>query len=414
MKIFGDKLYIKAACFLAAFAAVGAGFAYLSHRFEVRFYDREKAYEELTLTDSAENLEKLSTSLSTLESIPEDKRSACLSDIRLYAELAKNSLGYINFEEIGGNELFSFLSGVSILAENALQLGISGESAGIDDSIFPKESAPSLQVFTSLSNYAHRISNDALPLIETDKVAFEAKLSEIFSDTVLETILYENGYGALAPDNGFSTIGGGVIDEKDAIKTARKHLGAKAQLKAHLTAAEPAFYHIEGKNISAIVSAKSGYLMQFLFDLPHGEIKIDEETAKAKAESFLLELGFDPSENGILGAGHSGELYIFEYIPVTKNNVLCLSEKIIVGVSHGSGRICLFDATNYYRYHDKHLNIPSGTLSPEEVASQYALAENPQLCKIERTKGIESLCYSFVRDGNTIFISALSGMMINE
>ena len=86
-------------------------------------------------------------------------------------------------------------------------------------------------------------------------------------------------------------------------------------------------------------------------------------------------------------------------------------------MSHGSGRICLFDATEYYRYHKKSLSVSGDIISPQSVMEEYALKIEPELCKIERKPGIESLCYKIVREENgyetEFFISAVSGMRID-
>lgn len=413
MNIYIHKFNIRTACFLAAFAAVGAGFAYKANLLQSSLDESKTAYDRLTLSESAENLEKLEESLERLISASEKEHASCLADIRLYSELLRSASGHLDFENTGGEELFSYLSCVSLLAENALKLGISEKEQSAVDNEFARESAPPMTVFSMLAHYAEEITEDALPLLAADQSGFEGKIAEIFSDTGIETILYENGYGALAPENGFKTIGGEIIKESDAKELARRYIGKKAYLTAELSDGDFPSYHLGGSNISAVISAKSGILMQFLFDLPEGESKIDEPTAAERANAFIGEMGFDISHMSISPPIDSEGLYIFEYIPVSKNNVLCLNEKILVGVSRGSGRICLYDAMDYYKYHMKNLALPPNMLTPEEISARYGLEAPPTLCKIERCPGIESLCYGFENSGVQTFISALSGMRID-
>ncbi|MEE0969421.1 MAG: germination protein YpeB [Clostridia bacterium] len=406
------KLYIRYACFLTAFAAVGAGFAYRANNAKELGIKREKSYQEMMIYDSAENLQGLSDSFEGLLSAPKNERNIYLSDIRMYAELSKNSLGYMDIKGKGAEELFRFLTGASILSENAIELGFAEEAAAFSE--FSKEAPVQIDAFDGLSRYAIEVSNEAIPLLSVNTNLFEEKVADIFSDTGSETILYESGYGVSSPKTLFSFVSGGKIKEREAMEAAKKYLGKRAYLKAELSVKHPSAYHIRGENISAVISENSGYLMQLLFDIPSGEKRIDEDTAKEIADKFLKDIGFVSEKTEIVNKEQREGLYIFEYIPIADENILCLNEKILVGVSHGSGRICLFDAVNYYKYHTKSLTLPEGMLSPSEAAEMHGLdAAGVRLCKIERTEGVESLCYRFVKDGTHFYISALSGMKLS-
>lgn len=408
MKIFGKGLNIKAACFLAAFAVMGAGFLFREYLRDRSDSLRRDAYEHLTVSESAKALEDLSASLSYLTEGGGSK-NALLSEIRLNSSLALSALAHISFEGSGSGELFSYLSAVSEISRLALELGISEEAEGV----FFGENAPSLSLFSLIGHYAERINTEALPHLGTDNAEFESSLTEIFSDTVLETVLYEGGFGSLAAGNGFSSIGGGLIDEKSAMSLAKKHLAKNAYLTARLSEGEIPVYHVGGKNISALITAKSGFLMQLLFDIPEGEERIDENEAKAKAEIFLGETGLGGIKKELASAEHTSGLYIFEYAPI-QNGVLCLDERILVGVSHGSGRICLFDAVDYYRYHKKALKLPQGLIPSEKISEKFAASLPPILCKIERRQGIESLCYRVEGENGRFFVSAISGARIED
>lgn len=399
---------------MAALAAVGAGFAYRSHLLQKEIDEQEKAYSYLTLADSAKNLEALASTLSSLVTCPEKLRPSLLSDVRLYSAQAEATLGHLDFESADSEMLFTYLHALSIISENALEMGFAQDSSDVSKNEFTEENAPTIELFTVLGDYAKKLVNTALPLLSNDIKSFENELSLIFSDTVLETILYENGYGTIAKKPSSSSPGVALIEKSEALKTARKYLGAKAQLRANLARDSSELYQLSGSNISAIVDARSGVLLQFLFDTKENEEKINEDEAKKRADIFLDDIGFKNTEMSSSVVTHSGGLYIFEYIPYSKNNVLCLSEKIIVGISHTSGRVCLYDATKYYRYHTKALILPEETLSANEVKAQYGEENSPVLCKIERAEGVETLCYRISTPSGEIFINALSGKRIND
>ena len=398
------KNNIRAACFLVAFAAVGAGFMLREKIRNNADEERRLSYERLTVSESAENLEKLSMSLAELKNSSSEQGVCLLSDIRLYSELASSALGHMEMSGNGLHELFSFLSALSELSETAVY------------NISKGNASPEKELLLPAVSYARAIVSEALPHLPKDSSEFEGTLERIFSDTAFETTLYENGYGELVSSHGFDTVVGGLTEQSEAVSTAREELGKNAYVEVRFSEGEIPVYHIGGKNISAMVSARGGLLMQFLFDLPEGEERIDETKASELAEAFVSEKISGNEEKRQVSSEHSSGLYIFEFVPI-QNGVLCLDERILVGVSHGSGRICLFDATEYYRYHKKSLSVSGDIISPQSVMEEYALKIEPELCKIERKPGIESLCYKIVREENgyetEFFISAVSGMRID-
>ncbi len=405
-KLKNRKFYIISACFLTAFAVIGAGFAFKGYLSDKKYTERENSYRQMTLSDCAEALDRLSEGFSILERSSENDRPAILSDIKTSAELSNVAFGYLNTDGTGTRKLFAFLTGVASVADSAIKNGIAPEEAD------KNTNSPKLSQLITLGESAKRITNEAAELLNGEIIALDKKLTEIFADTVTETILYELGHLNMIESTGFETVGGGKTEEKDALKAARSYLGKKAFLKVTLSGSNPSVYCLSGENISALISEKSGYLMQLLFDLPEGEIKLSLDTAREKADSFLKEVGFSAEDCEISGEMRDG-IYVFKYSPIFQNDILCLSESIIVGVSGSSGRICRFDALDYYRYHTKSLSAPASCISPREIADMHQFdPSSAQLCKIERAPGIESYCYRFSSDGENIFVSALTGELI--
>lgn len=381
---------IKIACFLSAFCAVVAGFLFREFMIDKAVRDSADAMDKLTLSDLAENIEKMTALLSN--DISGENRASLCASIMLTSSLARSSLG---FSAVDCPSLFSFLKSVSELSEGF----IAGEADG--------------EIFSLFHGYAERIRDDALPHLLDDKGRFENVISEIFSDTSLETALYEKGYGHLANKSGFEALGSGriTIDEKEAIRIAKKHLGKNAYLSTVLSEGEQPFFHVTGRNISALISAGNGALMQLLFDLPEGNTVINEDEAEENAKKFLSEAGISEETLVKLSAKINGGLYLFEYAPI-RNGVLCISERILLGVSLESGRISIFDAVDFYRYKTKKVVLPDSMLTEKDVIGMYSLSEVPELCKIERKKGIESICYRYKDGDGYRYINAVTAEMI--
>lgn len=383
-------LIIKIACFTSAFAAVIAGFLIKEHMINARELESADAIDKLTISEFAESIEKMNIYLS--ENTASQSNASLYAKIMLEAALARSALGLTEFD---CPSLFSFLKCISELYSQNIEGEIDAE------------------LFSIFHRYSERICDDALPHLLNNKDEFEDVISEIFSDTSLETALYEKGFSNLADTSVFSALGGSMaaIDEKEAIRIAKNHLGKNAYLSANLTEGEHPFYHVMGRNTEALISATNGIILQLLFDLPEEETSITHDEAEKNAKDFLSEAGMVKDTLVSLSETVDNGLYLFEYAPM-RNGVLCLSERILVGVSSGSGRIALFDAVDYYRYKTKRITLPEKMLTAEEIMNIFSLSSPPELCKIERKTGIESICYRFKAGNDYKYISAATGKII--
>ena len=402
------RFYIRAACFLAAFAAIGAGSVFINHLITSSAAREKEAYEKITVSDFAHSFEELCADLAFSDS--DDKKM--LPDIRVHAALSNAYLGLIDIPSPASEMIFSYLSAVSDTAASAIENGIATpENTEGENPLFIGE-APTPAAFALLRYFAQKIADEALPQLAESPAAFALETESIFSDLSLDTLLSESGNAELIPDDGFMLLRGQKAEEEDALALARSVLGKKAHVKAEYSAAAPAGYRISGKNISAVVSEDGGFLLQMMFDTDIREEKMSEEFAREKAADFISERGLDAEKMRPSLLSHESGLFTFEFIPVS-GNVLCKNERILVSVSAQSGRICLYDAVGYYRYHRKELPLPEGLISAEDIAARFALGSVPELCKITVKSGAEVFCYEISKDGVLITVNALTGRIIN-
>ncbi len=384
-KFFGRNIKIKIACFFMAFIVMGAGFIFREYRLSKTHREQIAAYDSRLSADSAKNLEELYFALRDY-----DKGLSSVSDIRLYSELAIMALGHMGIDGQGAESLFSFLSAATEISK--------------------AEKTPDKKLISVFKNYAKSILDRAVPKLIKSKEAFCDKLTHIFSDPTLESALHNAGFSHLAEKRTFQTLGKGMLTEKEAIKIARDHLGKNAFLQANVTEGRINAYCISGKNTSALISS-GGSILQLLFDTPEGEFSINKADAAEIAASFLGDLGFNPEKMMPENTKDKNGLYVFEYLPI-QNGVVCESEQILVGISKKSGRVCLFDAIEYYKYHERNLYIPEEHVSTEEIMLTTGTEIEPQIYKIELAEGIECLCYRLSIDGNEEFFDLSTGERI--
>jgi hypothetical protein len=163
------------------------------------------------------------------------------------------------------------------------------------------------------------------------------------------------------------------------------------------------------ENVSMAISAVEGKLLSLICDRQVlGETEgIGEAAAQAAAESALAEYIRTPAE--LLSSVEGEGCYYFTFAP-RWDGVLCLSEKIIVGIDGAVGKLCLWDAEGYYRYRTPLRILPGGMLSPEEAAGRYGGAP-VILCTAVRSDGREIYCYRLGDGEGTLYLNAVTGRM---
>ncbi|MGN1048058.1 MAG: PepSY1/2 domain-containing protein [Eubacteriales bacterium] len=410
------KIYLLCACYLAAFAVIGAGFALCARIADKKYLERERAANLSTLADGAEQLEALSDDFKLLFEVSESDVPACLAQIRLDAELAQVYFGRISFDTAAHSSIMSFLSACSELSSRAFGNGIAYESENITEtvsgSLLPDGSPVRADLLYALGDHASRLA-DALPTLTSDIRSFEEKVNGIFGTKELDTLLFEDGYSGLAAKNEFSLVSGEPISAEEAISLSRAFLGSSARLSAEEISGEIPLYTVYGKNISALISKNGGCTLQFLFDLPEGEKRLSETEAEEKAVSFLSGMKVSADTSAPYETEYKDGVFFFTYLPVPESGILCLDEPIRLGVSHGSGRIVLYDALEYYRHHSGHLIKSESFISAEEISALSGSDAKPLLCKISTPAGTEAICY-MLKDGERIrFFSPVTGRLLD-
>lgn len=393
------KIFIIS-CFTAAFAAVAAGFGLKGQIYARTESEKDETLARLAAADCAEYVEKLCFVSELLTSTDKSQKGYVLSEISLHSSLASNTLGHIeSYTGIGKESLLSFLSGLSELAKKA---SVSENS---------EDTSADIQFLIS---YAKKLSeSDIFMLFSESREEFDKKLYKIFGGTELETLFCENGIKT-SPKRGFESIRAGKASEKDILAVAGKHLGVKAHLEISPAGADIPVYTLCGRNTYAAVSHNGEKILSLLLDTDKGKKRIDESEAFERARSFLESEKINTNDAETEGKYESG-VYLFRFTPIS-NGIVCLNETITVGITHGSGRICIFDAVGYYRYHSPMSDTMqvNAKITAEE-AMTICGGENAVLCKISPKTGTEMLCYRIIRAENShpIFINAMSGRIIS-
>lgn len=321
-----------------------------------------------------------------------------LSDIKLYSELARSAVCDMDISRAPSvrSELCLFFEGCAVMADAAISTGNFGRNA---EDIYV------------VARFAETIG---------DILACGDDIAEAVCDAPgsaeLDTVFYENDIISRDVSRGFSTLALGTEDRKAAEGTLKKYFGENVVLRAAECGDDMPILLFSGKNISAAVSRDGDKLIQLLFDLNKGEKRIDEERAFEVAENIVREEISGAENMRSRMVKYEDGIYFFEFTPVS-GEVLCLDETVTLGISHVSGRLCFFDALGYYRYHSVSQYLPENIIPRERIASEYG-AENAMLCKLERSTGVESLCYLIPSEGDAeesvgVLIEAISGRVLN-
>ena len=369
------KTKIIVACFLAVLTVVGAGYAYSLELSESKLHNSEKAYRTLTGEDAADAMDSLIVLFDAGQRWGFSSRE--LGQIISVSSRAASAVSYLGHGQMRYSGLYSLFGA----CEKAAFECLAGQGAvGILDE---------LAVFVrKIKEMEADFSSDRL----------SEPLAELFASPEFETLMLRMGVSDFAADSDFHSMIGQETSKREAKKTAEKYLGRNYALKVSESSLA---YTVYASNISATVSKHGGYLMQLMFDLPRQEITITEDEALKKMEKFLSDVLPEYDLLSCQGITFDG-LYRGVFCPV-RNGILCLDEEISVGVSASSGRICLFDAGEYYRSRGGEVRLPKDFLTAQAISEMWE-GESVVPCKVRIGYGVETLCFrvgNFYADGVT-------------
>ena len=376
------KTKIIVACFLAVLTVVGAGYAYSLKLSEERSEMRIKAYRTLTGEDAADAIESLARVLEAGRRWGYSSRE--LGQIISDSSRAASAVSYLGQERMRHGGLYSFFRACEKAAFECL--------AGQGE----------VEILGELAVFAKKIKDADADL--SDEESVKQQLTELFASPVFETLMQRLGMADFASDSDFHTLIGQEISEREAKKTAEKHLGKNYAFKV---SESPLAYTVYASNISATVSKRGGYLMQLMFDLPEQEITITEDDALKKMEKFLSNVVPEYDMLSCREVRFDG-LYRGDFCPV-RNGILCLDEKISVCVSASSGRVCLFDAGEYYRSRGSEVRLPSNSMTAQDLREMWA-EEAVVPCKVRTGDGVETVCFQV----GDFFVDCVTGNRLDN
>ena len=226
-----------------------------------------------------------------------------------------------------------------------------------------------------------------------------ARLGRVYYDGAASDVWVPEGYALLQK--------GDRLDGADALSAAEKILPG-----AYLTPAgnskDGERFCFAAENVCLSVSAVGGKLLSLICDRQvRGKgVQIEETAAQAAAEDAVSAHIGTPMDLISFAAGEG--CYYFTFAP-RGEDLLCLSERITVGIDGVTGKLCLWDAENYYRYRTPMRVLPAHMLTPEEAAERYGGGTAATLCTAVRADGRELYCYRIGEGDAALYLNAVTG-----
>ncbi len=389
-----SKRAIRVLSFVVGLALAAVGFAASAavQAREIRQTAQERRVR--ALTDAVGHLEAMADGLAL--AVADEQPLAALISLRHEADLAAAALGQVGMAGQGGEALRRFA---------ACTAEISGSLA--DALARGKSRVPDYALLARLRDFARPLADTVLPAaVDADHGAIDdGALAAHFADLGR---LYYDGVGSdvMPPDGYLGLMRGTPVGEDAARKIAARAVGGEVHLTRTAAEGEPARYCFTSGNLTVAVSAVDGRLLTLLYDRRARAGDVGEEAALAAAEAAVGEYA-DPAL--VLADSHRGEGgYYFTFAPI-REDILCLSERILVGIDAGSGRLSLWDADRYYRFGTPTRTLPEEMLTPEAAARLHGRTEQGVLCTALRADGRELLCYRFGQGGEALYVNAVTG-----
>ena len=385
---------IRIISFICGLGLVTVGFA-VSSSVQARQAEQTVHQTQVrALTDAVGHLEAMAADLAL--AVAADEPLPALIALRHDADLATAALGQVSFSGTGGEALRRFA---------ACTAEISGVLA--DDLARGVTRVPDYALLTRLRDFA-------LPLTDTIlSTAVDTATGQV-DDAVLAAHfaglgrLYYNGVGSdVQPPSGYLALQRGQrLSEDEARKKALEIAGKTARLTAAPTGGEPERYCFTSTNLTVTVTVTDGHLLSLLYDRRGSTGDVGEDAARTAAEAAIS--AYAPETMELTGTDAGEGCYYFTFAP-NRDGLLCLSERVLVGIDAATGRLSLWDADRYYRCHTAVRTLPEVMLTPEQAAAKHGAVGPATLCTVLRADGRELLCYRLGEGDAVVYVNAVTG-----
>ncbi|NLK39180.1 MAG: hypothetical protein GX303_02865 [Clostridiales bacterium] len=324
---------VLAVSFIAAFLVTTLAFGYIAHDERQKRIKSEEAAIERAIIQMAESSTGIKKALEEI-----DSKTTADELLRLSAEIkqhclvatAKMSDLPVDLEYTAG--LYRFFNIASDYSESM--------SAGYDND--------GLNVLKSYAKKTEKLLN---MLLSSDN---RPELTESLADELsyYPYIYYDGKYTNDDTQRGFDLLyKSDKISEREAYKKAKELLGKNSTLTLVRGNGFPPVYTYVCNNASVEISVMGGFPIRLLFDLPQTDAKYEENVCVRVAEEYIDQLGIGGVALSRIrwADGICFAEFARTYID-GRQQVLSDRERLTVGVSADTGRVCYYDAYNYYRY----------------------------------------------------------------
>ncbi len=382
------SLVIGLALMTVGFSAVAAAEAGRTHR-------RQKAETYGALTDAVEYLEAVADDLAL--AVAEDLPLPALISLCHHADLASAALERVPLQGEGGQALRRF----------AVICGEVGSSMA-DGLARGSFHTPDYGLLIRLRDCAVELTREVLPAAVSPR---EGRVDDVMLAGCLARLgcLYYDGTASdVWVPGGYALLQKGVrLDGAAALEAAEEILPG-----AYLTPAEVPEerdrFCFTAENVCLTVSVVEGKLLSMICDRRmQGEGEpIGETAALAAAENAVAAYVGAAAE--LISAEMGEGCYYFTFAP-RSDGLLCLSERITVGIEGRTGKLCVWDAELYYRYRTPLRVMPGNLLTPEEAAERFGAGTAVTLCTAVRADGRELYCYRLGEGDDALYLNSVTG-----
>ena len=392
------KNRIRLISLISALAVMIVGFAWTA---EIKAMHADREYTErqyAALTDSVVCLEAMAQSLRL--AVADNLPLPAMIELRHNADLASAALDRVVFSGEGGRALRRFAAACAEFSAGSAEALARGEMR-----------TPDYAVLIRLRDCAVTLVDEVLPsaLVPEKNLIDEGALEAHFS--TLGRLYYDGvASDVQAPSGYLFLLRGDRLNETAAREEAERILQG-AYLRTADMQAEPVRYCFTAENVSLTISQIGGRLISLICDRKSSaDTLINADAALAAAEQAMRD--YAPVEMESVEMREDEDGFYFTFAP-RQGELLCLSEQITVGIDARTGKMSVWDADRFYRYHAELRTLPEHILTVDEVMARFDFgsAETAILCTAVRNDGRELFCYRIGEGEEMLYLNAVTGRL---